>query len=365
MGMIRLLLASSVVFAHSSTIAGYFGIPSFAAVTCFFIISGFYMGMIGTEKYVGSNRFLPFYSNRFLRLYPTYLIALVFGLSVRLYLAQNEWLNSDGFGRDGRSFFPSGMSVISRGLLTIPNLTLIGTDVTYLFHYGVHSGWHFTFGESMPALGDAQRTSQYLLISPSWSIGLELWFYLLVPFLICYRTASLVVIALLSITLRLLMELSMPWSSYYFFPANLGCFVMGILAYRAYRSAWYKCFATRSRVHVVFWFMLASLVFRQYIPFYRNYSWQLYLLLSVTLPFLFDASKNCSLDRWVGNLSYPVYIIHEPILRFLDRCLGVKGGLAALTATLAFSAVILMLVEQPLDRFRQRRCRMAFNCKAA
>ena len=30
---------------------------------------------------------------------------------------------------------------------------------------------------------DAVRAGQYLLVQPAWSIGLELWFYLLVPFL--------------------------------------------------------------------------------------------------------------------------------------------------------------------------------------
>jgi peptidoglycan/LPS O-acetylase OafA/YrhL len=360
MGIIRLLLAISVVLAHSAPIAGYFGIPSHAAVTLFFVISGFYMGLIATEKYIGENHFRAFYSNRLLRLYPTYLIALLLAVGVRL------WLDSHHITKgitDEPHFFPVGMPWSSRLLLLVPNVTLFGSDLTFLFHYGVDSGWHFTLGQDASGFVDAHRTGRYLLIPPAWSIGIELWFYLLVPFLVRWKTLTLSLSALVSLSLRFGMEYHEAWSSYFFFPANLGFFLIGILAYRAYRSAAYRNFANPKRAALVFGMVLALLVFRQYVPFYRNYPWQMYFIFAISLPFLFDASKRWRVDRWIGNLSYPIYIIHAPVLLVLEEFQGVESerGAVAVVITLGLAVMLLIFVDQPLDRIRQKRLKGRMN----
>ena len=51
MGTLRLLLALSVVHAHFSLIESPFFIQAGLAVIFFYMISGFYMTMIITEKY--------------------------------------------------------------------------------------------------------------------------------------------------------------------------------------------------------------------------------------------------------------------------------------------------------------------------
>jgi peptidoglycan/LPS O-acetylase OafA/YrhL len=53
-------------------------LPATTAVWLFFIISGFYMQMIASGKY-GSSAF-TFYTNRALRLYPTYFAAAAIAL---------------------------------------------------------------------------------------------------------------------------------------------------------------------------------------------------------------------------------------------------------------------------------------------
>jgi peptidoglycan/LPS O-acetylase OafA/YrhL len=85
-GLIRLLLAYAVVLSHSKPIHGYFIVPANAAVTLFFMISGFYMALVMTEKYTGPNRIRRFYSNRILRLYPSYFIAALLMIGVQSYL---------------------------------------------------------------------------------------------------------------------------------------------------------------------------------------------------------------------------------------------------------------------------------------
>ncbi len=70
MGILRILLAISVVLAHSSSIFGFSLVGGQIAVQAFYIISGFYMALILNEKYIGANNsYKLFISNRFLRLY--------------------------------------------------------------------------------------------------------------------------------------------------------------------------------------------------------------------------------------------------------------------------------------------------------
>ena len=55
MGLIRALLAISVILAHSESFLGLSLVGGKVAVQAFFIISGFYMALILNEKYIGGN----------------------------------------------------------------------------------------------------------------------------------------------------------------------------------------------------------------------------------------------------------------------------------------------------------------------
>jgi peptidoglycan/LPS O-acetylase OafA/YrhL len=87
MGILRFLLALAVIASHANGIGiplphekpypswAIFMVDGRQAVALFFIISGFYMAMVLNTKYQNST--LKFYGNRFLRLWPTYIIILV------------------------------------------------------------------------------------------------------------------------------------------------------------------------------------------------------------------------------------------------------------------------------------------------
>jgi peptidoglycan/LPS O-acetylase OafA/YrhL len=350
-GLIRLILAYAVVLNHSKPIHGYFVIPSNAAVSLFFMISGFYMALVMTEKYTGPNQIRGFYSNRILRLYPSYLIAVVLMIGVQIYLHQRTRGGYVSAWQADHAMLPLSVKLP----LMVPNIAIVGSDIPWMFYYGRKSGSRFWLGQGLADAPDASRMGRYLLIQPAWSIGIELWFYLLVPFLARWRTSSVVILAITSLAVRLGMEWTAPWSSYFFFPANLCFFLWGMLAYRIYRSERYVRVATQPRVKVIFFVVVAAIALRQYIPFYRNYDWRLYLLFGATLPFLFQASKDWRLDRWIGNLSYPIYVIHACVLLFLKVGYGVDYGLITVLFSTIVSLVLLFAVEQPLERFRQRR----------
>jgi peptidoglycan/LPS O-acetylase OafA/YrhL len=74
-----------------------------------------------------------------------------------------------------------------------------------------------------------------------------------------------------------------------------------------------------------------------------------------TLPFLFHASKNWRFDRRIGNLSYPIYLIHACVLLLLGIGFGIKSGLGAVVVSTLVALVLLVAVEEPLEKFRQNR----------
>src|SRR5687767_10319648 len=94
MGIIRFLLAASVVLAHAGPISGFTLVDSDVAVKAFYIISGFYMALILNEKYIDSNNsYSLFITNRFLRIYPLYWIVLLLTILFSIILVDSNHSN--------------------------------------------------------------------------------------------------------------------------------------------------------------------------------------------------------------------------------------------------------------------------------
>jgi len=75
MGIIRVALALAVVLSHLPPATFHF-VSGGVAVQAFFIISGFYMALVLSSKYSSTSLF---YSNRLLRLMPSYFVMMGVG----------------------------------------------------------------------------------------------------------------------------------------------------------------------------------------------------------------------------------------------------------------------------------------------
>jgi peptidoglycan/LPS O-acetylase OafA/YrhL len=159
------------------------------------------------------------------------------------------------------------------------------------------------------------------------------------------------------------METSEPWSSYCFFPANFYLFGAGMMAHRS--MGWLAKMPAQRRLVIsgIAIVGFALLFLRPLVPGFRNYSWAQEIVLAVSLPFMFETTRLLSWDRAVGNLSYSVYLLHEPVISWL----GLKpSGIATVAITLPLATAVYVVVERPIDRWRQRRAREhSFGAKAA
>ena len=209
-----------------------------------------------------------------------------------------------------------------------------------------------------------------LLVPQAWSLGVELTFYLIAPFVLRDRriTNALLAISILIRCLLFCLGLGMedPWS-YRFFPAELALFLLGAISQSRMLPFWGRIikaggmrmrrlpeFATGISVAVVFFYfeipgpeLLKSAL--------------LIAFFFCQLPILFIFQGGSPFDKSIGELSYPIYVGHVLAMRLLDvfypaaqLLAGSSRALANVLAALALGRLLALSVVKPVERLRAR-----------
>jgi peptidoglycan/LPS O-acetylase OafA/YrhL len=104
--------------------------------------------------------------------------------------------------------------------------------------------------------------------------------------------------------------------------------------------------------------LTVSIVFDR-IPVYFYLKYCLYfILVFISLPFIFILTKKWKWDRYIGELSYPIYISHMLVLGTINAIkLPVIGGIGFEVAicTIAFAILLNEFVAKKIERIRQKR----------
>ncbi len=343
MGIIRVALALAVLLGHLP-IAEYRFMGAGLAVQSFFIVSGFYMAVVLNEKYADRGLF---YSNRLLRLLPTYFtMMLICGIALFGY-GISATASPDLFAL---AFAHPGSAIV----MAFENLAILGQEMLFWFRLD-DSGLSFDATGALPS-ETSSVAWQALLVPQSWSLSMELMFYALAPFLTRLRGKPLLLIALASIGLRLSGHL-LPvdygiWQGR-LFPTALFLFVLGIFTQRMLP------FAAVARRPAQYAIALATLVLIVALPNLHlpdePSRWMMYAIIAGSVPFIFSAFRGSALDRWIGDLSYPMYLCHLLVVALVLQYEPAHGAWVAIGATFALSALLLVLVDRPVDRWRQAR----------
>lgn len=356
MGFIRILLALSVVVAHSEAFLGLNLIGGSRAVELFFVISGFYMAMILSNKYTGKGSYVIFIQNRFLKIYPMYIasILIIIFMSLALY-AQSGSLGKIGVYAQ----YGENINISSYLFLIASNVFIFGQDIVMFLGLDITSG-------SLFFTTDFQQTSPklftFLLNPPAWSIAVELMFYLIAPFILRRKINTIIGIAFISLIIKYtLFNIGLdndPWS-YRFFPSELQYFLLGSLSYRI-SSLYLNKISDKIKNNLGYILVILNVMF---ISFYESVgiNFNVYIVLfSITIPFIFIAFKTSKLDRDIGELSYPVYILHYPILMVANKlCIlfSIEYLRSEVTMFLSviLSIIFIKLLMNPLDKYRQNK----------
>ena len=349
MGLIRLLLAISVIALHIGPVLGLTFAGGTIAVQVFYIISGFYMCMVLSTKY---NNIILFYTNRLLKLYPIYFISLlcyVLIASISLFFLNN------GVLLERFSNFQS-LDAIGKSLVVFTNLSIWGQDLLFILGFNIEThSWFF----EKDYIQSANPMHHYLIITQAWTISLELSFYFLVPFLNKFSSRTLVLIVLSSLFLRFYTYSEgfndKPWD-YQFFPFELALFIGGMLSYRMLNSN-LNTFETKWLQKAVFVGVILFIFTYQFIPHLELVKWLFYFVFVFALPFIFLFTKSNKLDRKIGELSYPVYMIHILVAIIVVNINKIKfiDGLIVTIVTIACAVIVNYFVQRPIENYRVRR----------
>lgn len=359
MGILRFILAISVVISHSSPIFGLSFVGGQVAVQSFYIISGFYMSMILNEKYINSkNSYSLFISNRLLRLFPIYWFVLL--LTVLSSFAVYLYTNGGNLGR--LSIYSENyqsLNFSSLGFLIFTNLFLFGQDVVMFLGLNADTGNLFftkDFSQTSPPL------YSFLLLPQAWTIGVELTFYLIAPFILKRNIWVILAIILISGLLRLCLYGSGlnfdPWT-YRFFPTELMFFLLGNISYHIYNKIRKKDISPSIYAGIFILILIFITLYLQ-LPF-SGKIFIYFICFFIGLPFIFKRTHKSRTDIYIGDLSYPVYISHLLILSFLNAP-NIKwihnNGLILSLSTVVFSMLINYFIARPVEIIRQNRIRM-------
>ena len=99
------------------------------------------------------------------------------------------------------------------------------------------------------------------------------------------------------------------------------------------------------------------------VDFYENSDitrqpWLYYGAMALAIPFLFRATNGNRLDGWIGDLSYPIYLIHWPVLGTVNVFVP-KAYVTVTTVSMRvlLSIAFVQFVDHSLNRLRQSRYR--------
>ncbi|MGH6788000.1 MAG: acyltransferase family protein, partial [Novosphingobium sp.] len=329
------------------------------AVQAFFIISGFYMGLVLNERYDRPALNRAFYANRAIRIYALYFVFLAFYLAV---FAAVHW-------RAGSSpldpYFSNLISLPEKVGLGLLNLTVIGQDLPlWLKIEDGHLAWMAGDFGTGPL-----DVFHFMAIPVAWSLSLELCFYAMAPFIARRSWQQIALIFAASVALRVIgagFGLVQDPFSYRFFPFELALFLAGVLAYKAWaanRDLWRQpgakalALAVPAATLAYPWLLGSAPDNLFFVPQRIGYL----LLVAAALPAIHGWSERSRLDRDVGELSYPLYLDQLLVLGLIAGLPGIAGSSVLRTlATAAISLALAWLAVRSIDaRIEAYRRRLA------
>ena len=358
MGTFRFLLAIAVTVSHFGGLWGHRFMDGLMAVQCFYMVSGFLISLVLSGKYDASTRagLRLFYANRALRIfvpYWTFCLLIIVAQTIVSAGPQPQLIQQ----------WPE-MSFATRVYLMFTNIFVIGQEWTMWLSYEHGSLIPVWSSDGLPT-----HPSIFYVIPQAWSMSLELMFYALAPFLV--RRHWLMLLAYIAATYaarQLLMAYGFNGSGfvYRFFPVELGLFLAGVLAHRVFAFADARRKGSLAASVAVTAALISMMFIMRYWDMWESH--RFYALVVVALPSLFLVSRHFAFDRWLGELSYPIYLCHLAVL-------GIGGAIATtfvgpiedrgtlslvlIVATVAIAIAYVHWIDAPFERWRQRRGTLA------
>lgn len=333
-GTYRTFLALMVVALHLG------GIPKIGAyaVFGFYCLSGYLMTLVINSNYGYTLTGVSKYAvNRFLRIYPIYWVSTILS-AVLIWRLGNEFTS----GYHPAIYFPGDVSEALKNLMIF-----------------------------FPSFKDFPR-----LTPPAWALTVEIFFYILIGIGISKNKRITLIWFFFSAIYHLgALIFHLGWYHRYFtiFAASLP-FSTGALIFHFKHECIQNISMLKGRVYYYLPYILVLAILANWmigymlsqsagIFFYSNY-----VLCAFMVAVLSDRKElsyiSISLDKWMGDLSYPIYLIHYQvgiivIIFFTALGLDLKRPslilmFASIPVIFACAWIITIIIERPIELIRSR-----------
>jgi peptidoglycan/LPS O-acetylase OafA/YrhL len=308
LGGLRFVLALIVLLGHATDFAGRAGRVSWtrvgntlsptAAVVAFLLISGYSMAH-SIENPKG------FYLRRFWRIVPLYVFGLIFGYAVIV-------------AAGGKIFMPG------RQYAETPDSFSLIANFLFL------QGW---------------IVQRLMFNAPLWSISIEIFFYLLAPIFARFRLRLLVVLILISAIVFCtvqpdywkpywgggMLQLAWPW-------------VAGFVLYR-----------NRDELPRLMIVGLCCVLTVAKLENAAAGTATISVLIICSAPLIPLSRFVQNVLNYLGELSYPLYVIHWPTILGIYALYNIRNSTAWIAGSLVMAFLAYHAVDQPIRRRRRRK----------
>ena len=293
------------------------------------------MSLILNEKYCTPDSNWIFYKKRFFRLAPTYWLLASIYLIIAIYYYKQGTTNNLIF--DFKNF-PSNASFSTYAYIIVSNIIIWGQDLALFMSVSPETGdivWStFSYAEQHPLI-------RYVLMPVSWSVSLEFSFYIIAPFILRKRTQWIHIMFAISLFSNIITNhfgLNTENWRFRFFPSALIFFLTGYYAYRLY--AYLKNYKIkREFAYIILTGMIifSTIILNLNVPYMFHAA---FLLMEglLFIPFIFLSFKTNKYDRHIGELSYPLYLIH-PIYIGINELMHINSNTFIIIGSLLSSII--------------------------
>jgi peptidoglycan/LPS O-acetylase OafA/YrhL len=357
MGILRTMLALAIVIYHSFTVFGLRMTGGQVSVQSFYLISGFYMALILNEKYLGKGIYWTFIKARFMRIFPMYWLILILAtlLSAIGYLFFSKPFYFHSYVQHAHVLSP-----LVFVYFIFENISIIGQDALLFLKVTDAGEVYFT---QIPLLAN-QLGFHYMLIPQAWSISIELLFYLLAPFLLRKNWPIQVFLVALFFAWRFYFASKYflyfdPWT-HRFFPFELSYFLLGSLSFKLYVYLKHKKIDNRIGYALLGFILLFIWFYNEAFVDSKLKMYLFYVYIFVSMPFIFISFKDFKVDRWIGELSFSIYISHHLIVMVLHDIFFKHPkyidyyGYTTIFLSLFLAIILNQCFQMPIERWRQK-----------